>query len=68
MLKDPVITALSLLRFIFIHCNFLFTNLLICDSLLDQKGLLGMSGRLGIDGVGFPGGGGAGLPNTGRLQ
>ena len=26
-----------------------------------------MSGRLGIEGVGFPGGGGAGRPNTGRL-
>lgn len=27
-----------------------------------------MSGRLGIEGVVFPGGGGAGRPKTGRLQ
>ena len=44
-----------------------FTQLLICG-LLHQNGLLGISGRLGIEGVGFPGGGGAGLPNTGRLK
>ena len=50
-----------------IHCDFLFTKLFICERLLDQNGLLGMSGRLGIDGVGFPGGGGAGLPSTGRF-
>ena len=40
----------------------------VTSRLLHQNGLLGISGRFGIDGVDFPGGGGADRPNTGRLN